>query len=96
MNFKHPVHLWNGKPILEGLRYGTELPLRGVDRSDGSVCNISIVYSNDDDPPFADQWQVVVDYDNGLDRGFRIRRNFTKQVYADEWLGCQFTRLWVG
>lgn len=91
------LHKWNGKPILEGLRFGSELPLRGVDRSDGSECSISVVYTSDEDHPYGDQWKLLVEWQGAMgDPPFRLRRTFTKQVYADEWLGCQFSRVWVG
>ena len=82
---------------LDDLKFGEELMLVGIDRSDSSECQISITYGSDEDYPFNDQWQIVADWPAAPgDSVFRVRRNFTKKRYAEEFLTGQFvsTHAW--
>jgi len=59
--------------------------LRGIDRSDGRPCNITVVRNQ-----FDHEWIVVMHWPT---QGFRTRRTFTKREYAYEFLRNQFDQL---
>jgi hypothetical protein len=70
---------------LDVLKPDTELPLTAIDKSDNCPVDISIVLTLDGIYECQFEWPGAPG-----DSPFRVRRNYTSQRYAEEFLTTQF------